>query len=251
MSAIDAVTWEFALIGDPSDLSVLCSATRGQSIVIQKRDDCYVLSMPSQPEDRDYNALYLFAQEQIEVLNGIGHLVDGGFRSVSLSDHLFGVDEEGVRCTTAITVHSLEGRIRAGILRVAINGELGPDPIELAASHFLRAATASDEAFQALAVVGIDAPTWSELYVAFELAKSGTGGAIERVCDVTTVELERFRRTANSFKILGRLARHGPKPHVPPDDPMQYCEALQFVRGLVRAWLKHASRLATDVGAQA
>jgi hypothetical protein len=54
---------------------------------------------------------------------------------------------------------------------------------------------------------------------------------------VSKNELERFRHTANSYKILGAEARHARDRFDPPKNPMTFAEADRFVRKLIREWV--------------
>ena len=80
---------------------------------------------------------------------------------------------------------------------------------------------------------------WSSLYKAYEVVRDDVGGAnkIEEHGWASKDAQGLFRRTANSYDVLGAKARHGVQDKPPPAVPLSYGEARQFVRDIVKRWL--------------
>ncbi len=60
-----------------------------------------------------------------------------------------------------------------------------------------------------MALIGRPSPTWSELYLIFELVEANVGGRMHTEGWIDRTEKKLFTRTANSYTALGREGRHG------------------------------------------
>lgn len=231
--------WLIPLEGNPSDLAVLIAAFESQEVTVERREAGAALSMPAAVVGEDHSSIRHFAEERIAVVNGVGKLIDSGYRSVRLSDQLFGVDGSGKILHTVWAVKGVEARARLGTPIITIDGVRHPDPRTVTSSILLNGASNSRLAWDALVIAGRDSPTWPELYLAYELVKTGTEGRVAEVCGASKRELTLFSRTANSYAVLGREGRHGTTSDVPPEVPMSLSDATQLVRGLVESWLRY------------
>lgn len=230
--------WEIPLLGDPADLEVLTVALALRAIRVSRREDGFLLSIPVAAVGVEYGPVRDFAAEHLAGINGVGTLLDSAFRPVQLTSHMFGVDAAGTRIHTVVAPEGLDLRMRLGTVGVLINGIRQPDPREVGARAMLDGAAKSQLAWDALAMVGRESPTWSELYLTYELVRSGTGGKVVEACGVTTAEISLFTHTANSYSALGREGRHGTPNTAPPAAPMSLQTAILFVRRLVETWLR-------------
>lgn len=61
----------------------------------------------------------------------------------------------------------------------------------------------------ALTLVGRPSPSWSELYLIFELVEANVGGRMFADGWIGRTEANLFTRTANSYTALGMAGRHG------------------------------------------
>jgi hypothetical protein len=232
-------SWIAPLVGHQFDLDDLPRWLAGQDVHVTKRDNTFVLVIPSAIVGDTYEPFRAFAEAQLEVINGIGHLLDSAFRSLSLANRFFGVDSAGEVLQTVVAVNPAEERDKAGSVRAVVGGIVQPDPRESAASPLMRAASLSPRARDALSIVGRPALTWSELYLLFELVQADVGGQMFDLCWIARSDADLFTHTANSYSTLRGDGRHGKDRGDPPARPMEHGVAIALIRGLVLAWLRH------------
>jgi hypothetical protein len=81
--------------------------------------------------------------------------------------------------------------------------------------------------------------SWANLWKSFELIRDANGGG-QALTDrgwTTQSELERFRRTANTYAAVGDEARHAILAEVPPSHPMTLEEGEGYIRRMLTRWL--------------
>ncbi|MGH7825511.1 MAG: hypothetical protein ACREQ7_10115 [Candidatus Binatia bacterium] len=233
-------SWIVPLLGHRFDLEDLPLWFAGQDVHVTQRDNGFVLVIPPKIVGDNYQPVRAFAEEQLELLNGIGRLLNPSFRSVSLSDQLYGIDASATVRHTVVAVGPAEMRVKAGSVRVVIGGKVQPDPAEAAASPLLVAASRFPRARDALIMVGRPHLTWSELYLLFELVEAEVGSQMFDRGWISRADAELFRRSANSYSVLRSDGRHGKDRGDPPTQPMAHGTALTLIRTLVLAWLRLA-----------
>jgi hypothetical protein len=90
-----------------------------------------------------------------------------------------------------------------------------------------------------LAFLGIP-PTWHSLYAALDVVlkdrRTRGRAGVKDWGGVSLHRLKQFTRTANSWRAIGVLARHGPE-YQPPKEPMTFEDAKELVRHIVECWL--------------
>jgi hypothetical protein len=81
---------------------------------------------------------------------------------------------------------------------------------------------------------------WVNLYRILEQIENDVGGldAIYKNKLASKKSIKCFKRTANSFDVLGLEARHGPKNQQPPANPMMIAEARSLITSMIHAWLR-------------
>ena len=139
-------SWIVPLVGHQFDLEDLPLWLTGQDVHVATRGNTLVLVIPSAIVGDNYEPVRAFAESQLELINGIGHLLSSAFRPLSLADHLFGVDSVGAVLHTVLAVNPAEERVKAGSVRAAVGGKFRPDSREAAASPLIRAASRSPRA---------------------------------------------------------------------------------------------------------
>jgi hypothetical protein len=227
------------LVGHQFDLEDLPLWLAGQDIHVAKRDDTFVLVIPSAIVGDNHEQVRALAEDQLELINGIGRLLNSPFRPLSLAGQLFGVDSTGAVRHTVVAVNPAEMRVKAGSVRAVVGGKVQPDPREAAASPLIRAALDSPRARDALVIVGRPTLTWSELYLLFELVQADVGGQMFDLGWISRNDGNLFTHTANSYNTLRSDGRHGKDKGDPPAHPMQRGVAVTLLCGLVLAWLRH------------
>jgi len=148
-----------------------------------------------------------------------------------------GLDSSGEVVSTVVPTGTAECRAKGGRVTVAINGVPQPDQRAGQLARLLMTAASSTAMSDALAIVGRVSPSWSELYLAYELVESNTGGRMYSEGWIDRTEGTLFARTANSYTALGREGRHGKDRGGAPAIPMARADATQLVRRLVSAWI--------------
>lgn len=232
-------SWMVPLVGHRFDLEDLPLWFAGLDVHVEPHDNGFALVIPVQIVGHSYEPVRAFAEEQLALLNGIGRLLSSSYRSISLTDNLFGMDSAGIVRNTVVVVGSAEMRVKGGSVRVVIGGKAQPDPAEGAASSLMRAASRSLRAHDALVIIGRLNLTWSELYLLFELVEAEVGGQMFELAWISHTDADLFTRTANSYSILRGGGRHGKDRGDPPAQPMQHGIAVTLIRTLVLAWLSH------------
>jgi hypothetical protein len=89
-----------------------------------------------------------------------------------------------------------------------------------------RLARKSDTCRNILSFVGVNGITWISLYAIRDFLKDPT---IRTLTGASKNEIDRFRRTANSFSVLGPKGRHGSSKEQPPPKPMKLTEAENLI----------------------
>ena len=235
----EILSWIVPLIGHRFDLEDLPYWLAEQDIQVAPHDDGYALVIPFDVIGDDFALLRKFAESQLDLINGIGRLLNPNFRPVSLANNILGVDSSGNVVSTVVTVGTAEERSKAGNVGVVIGGVAQADPREGAASPLLKAAKLSPQANDALIISGRPSLTWSELYLLFELVESDVGSQMFEFGWITRTAVKLFTHTANSYSALGHHGRHGKDKGIPPSQPMKHDEATKHIRDLVLAWLQH------------
>jgi hypothetical protein len=239
MDKRQVASWIVPLVGHQFDLEDLSVWLAGLDVHVARRDDTFVLVIPSAIVGDNYDGVRAFAEDQVALINGVGRLLSSAFRPVSLGDRLFGVDSAGIVLDTVVALNSVEMRVKAGSVRAVVGGEVQPDAREAVASQLMHAASLSPRANDALIIVGRPTLTWSELYLLFELVQADVGGQMFDLGWISRSDANLFTHTANSYSTLRSGGRHGKDRGDPPAHPMQHGVAVTLVCGLVLAWLRH------------
>ena len=232
-------SWIIPLIGHQFDLEDLPYWLDGQDVHVVLRNDTFVLVIPSAIVSEDYEPVREYAEEQLQLINGIGRLLSPSFQPLSLSDKIFGLDANGTTTQTIFAVNKAESREKAGTVRAILGGNIQPDPRKGTAMPFIKAASISPLAKDALIIVGRPTLTWSELYILFELVQSDIGGKMFEIGWISKYDADLFTYTANSYRALRTNGRHGKDRGVPPRKPLRQHTAEKLIRDLVLNWLQY------------
>jgi hypothetical protein len=237
MSGRRVTSWLVPLAGHKFDLEDLPRWFAGEEVRVAPHEDGFALVIPTAVIGDGYDLVYSFAEERVRLVNGVGRLLNPKFRPVSLVSKVLGVDSAGTVCHMVIAAGAAEIRVKAGSVRVVRGTDVQPDPAEGLATPLMRAASRARRAHDALAIVGRQNLTWSELYLLFELVEAEVGGEMHRRGWISEADAGLFTHTANSYSALRSEGRHGKERGRPPSTPMQHAVAMQRVSALVLAWL--------------
>jgi hypothetical protein len=235
----EVVEWSIDLVGHKFDLQDTPHWTAGAEATVVQDADVFSLRMSASLVGPHPNQARSYAYAWLEHMNGIGRLLNAGFRPLSLSSTTHGRDSEGKVISLGFAVEGAVLRLKGQVLVGTVNGASPPNPPRGAAVPFLQAAAASDRAHDALVILGRPNLTWAELYLVFELVEGDVGGKMFKYGWITKADADLFGRTANSYSTLRIGGRHGKDRGTPPPSPMTHSDALAHIGHLVREWLTH------------
>lgn len=249
MSIRPVATWLVPLEGHAFDLEDLPVYMHGHSVQVVLRDSIYNLAIPVNVGGVSHERVREVALAFVELVNGAASLLISSYSPISVtSGAFFGVDDSGSVVNTVVPVGTAEMRCKAGHMNVLIDGVPQPDSRQGRIASLVELAKRSTAGRDALSLVGRPSPTWSELYLVYELVKANAGSRMFSDNWISRSQAELFRRTANSYTALGRAARHGKEATDSPKNPMPQREATQLMRELVRGWLLNHQAGAAGAG---
>jgi hypothetical protein len=82
--------------------------------------------------------------------------------------------------------------------------------------------------------------SWFNLWKSYEAIRDANGGTAASLVATgwtTSSEVDRFRRTANTYSAVGDAARHAKIGEPPPANPMGPEEAEDYVRAMLHRWV--------------
>jgi hypothetical protein len=235
-------SWIVPLKGATPDLEDLPIGLAGSSVTVVKREDKYFLQLPTSVAGTTYERVGEHAVDLVAIINGVASVCIQGYRPIEIEGGaLYGLDQHGDVMHTVMQVNPAELRLKGNLTTVLINGGAQPDSRSGSLSSFLTQALHNRAKANALTLVGRLSPTWSELYVAYELVQSHAGSRMITDRWISESDATLFKRTACNYNVLGVMARHGDPRFDPPDEPMQHQTAVALMRSLVKAWLQDSS----------
>jgi hypothetical protein len=202
------------------------------------------LVLPVEVTGPTYENVTTIAASYLEIINGAASVIIAKYRPVTLaSGPYFGIDASGKVVSTVVPIGMAELRLKSHRGTISLEGEqLSQNPKGEIAELLARALTDPQKA-DALKIVGRNSPTWSELYVAFELVKASVGSKMHELQWISKPIADRFTHTANSYSSIGIQARHGKNQSKAPDDPLDRTTATKAIRKLVSCWVGSSSEI--------
>lgn len=88
--------WAVPLAGHHFDLEDLPGWFAAEDVRIEPWRECFALMIPTSLIGECYEPIRAFANEQLELVNGVGRLLKSSYRPVSLTNALYGIDAAGV-----------------------------------------------------------------------------------------------------------------------------------------------------------
>ncbi|MBW8831652.1 MAG: hypothetical protein JF606_19975 [Burkholderiales bacterium] len=240
----DRVAWVTELTGHEFDLEDLVHWTSRNAFNVLKASvedlpDKYHLRLPISLVGMDHKTVIQRAEQVMVALNGLGAILAPNYGGVEFSSSMNTVDGTGQRRDAVMSLQGTTIRTAVGRLNAIANGQAMADSSKGMAAQILAEADGSDAVHDALVLMGRLKPTWSELYVAYELVETNDADPMYSEGWIDRTALALFKRTANSRTALGVHARHGEETKDPPPKPMPYEDALGLVRTLVNRWLAY------------
>jgi len=237
MSNRITVSWAVPLKGHIFDVEELPVCLRGSPVTVTKRGEGFYLLLSAEVAGESHESVPEIANRYIALINGAAKLLINGYRPIELEGGAFlGLDEDGEPTQTVIPIGTTEIRCKLGHLPISIGSVLNPDDRTGLMSSFLKDANDNQAKADALTILGRSSPSWSELYLAYELVKANVGARMFTAGWIRKNDAGLFTRTANSYTALGSSGRHGKDRGTPPAEPMEKKAALELVRSLVASW---------------
>jgi hypothetical protein len=180
------------------------------------------------------------AQEIATAVSGTARLLLGTSQPVEVGA-VFAVREDGRR---NVFVSPQPATIR---LRGALASRVGKGAAGTVATHYptepgpgwVQVALQQEVVARALRLRNAGLLEWVDLYRLYEVIEADVPArALQAKGWVTSGQIERFKRTANSPKAIGDKARHGKAPYEPPQNPMSLSEARGLIDSVLKAWLR-------------
>lgn len=124
-------------------------------------------------------------------------------------------------------------RVRAAAL------VLGSAQLEqpLHAPDYLTLAASSDHVMHALDLLAAGDTTWVNLYRLFEIIEADAAKQMYSAEWLSKKQISRFTGTVNSFRAIGKDARHAKLDKEPMKDPISHKDATDLILGLAQSWL--------------
>lgn len=236
------MTVKARLAGHDFDLDVLREHfCKGDPSVDYDDDGYYLTSTEFGDTVDDVGALHSTAKVLLDRIIGITHMLDAGFRPVTLTGHF--EDGNGSR-HAVIMVDAIEGRSRLSGSVTITGGTARPKPPPPGPSYVRLAEKHTDVAdvFRLLSSGGQEIG-WVDLYKIFEIVRANVGGnqhLLEKGW-VPKSEIKAFTGSANHPGASGDLARHARNSSDPPQSVMALQEARVMIRTLVSRWISTLS----------
>lgn len=244
MDAPDVNCWLIPLRGHSFDLEDLPFLLHASDVRVSKRRDGFYLVLPVEVVGPSHEPIAALAKECVALVNGAASLLIDSYRPIEVAHAaLLLIDDRGRVARTVVPVGLAEERNKAGRIDVSVGGVPDQNARRSLASKLLNSARDNRAATDALALVGRSSPTWSELYLVYEIVESNAGRRMFDEGWIKRSEARSFNRTANSYTALGRTGRHGRHDRGnPPAAPMSQGQATRIMRSLVLAWLTSSGK---------
>ena len=229
--------WSIGLTGHQFDLEELPKWLDGGDFQVIEEDGEFLIRSSRFDALSDAEEVRRAAEEVVELLNGLGRLLWPEFTPVAVGA-VYTTAEDGRKNVHVFMSDTVAFRGKLKVTVIKRDGSL-EQPQDLGRLNSWLDVAETDEFVQrALAYLNRERITWNDLYRALEVVESDVGGRVSKAGWASKAELERFNRTANSYSVLGRAARHGRDRGEPPPNPMKFEEAGHLVRRVVHLWIQ-------------
>ena len=110
--------------------------------------------------------------------------------------------------------------------------------------NWIDTALSNQEIERALYLFGSLELNWKNLYMVLEVIEDSFGGetSLLNTNIVPPEDIKSFKRTASSYKAIGRDARHATLKFELPREPMTLRKAQEVVGTLLQEWIKYEMR---------
>lgn len=221
--------WQIELAGDEKDIELLERYLIDTPYHVSTVGSRRFLTLPEIPPSADSETVHAASSKLIDIINGAAKLHYGIFGGVSFVKVLR-ADEHGKRVGFGyFTLPDLDDPL------------IGDNSENQSILSWVELALSNQEVERALYLFGSLELNWKNLYLVLEVIEDSFGGEAP-LLDTGLISLEDiklFKRTANSYKAIGRDARHGALKFEPPRKSMTLKNAQKLMRTLLTVWIKY------------
>lgn len=220
--------WQIHIEGGEEEIRVLDALLTAEQFRIDKPGERNLLTLPDVPVDAGSEAIKAAADQLVDVVNGAARLYYPKFEGVSYVS-VTRLREDGTRegfgYLTAEVGDNVFTALGSGDKTLSDWIEIGLSDNDVARAFFLYGSLDS---------------SWKNLYMVIEVIEDDLGGESELIDAgmASAADIKQLKHTANSYRALGREARHATLATEPPKSPMTLEEAKGVIRELLRAWVQ-------------
>lgn len=222
--------WQIELIGNEYTLEFLEGFLSDSPYQVEKDKDKTFLSLSETPHDIGKDELYATASNLIDVINGATKLYNPSCSPLTFNT-ISRIKEDGSREGVGYFVASPPRTKYFGFI-----------PEDKTLVEWIMFALSDSEVTRALYLYGALEPNWKNLFMVLEIIEDDLGGQkkLGKSNLIARKDLEDFKQTAQSYKTIGKEARHGSlkRKHEPPLHPMSIEKANEVMRALLKNWIK-------------
>jgi len=220
--------WWAELVGNEQELKELEVHLADSEHRIIKKGKYYYLKIEDEQEDFDPDILHDHMSRLVAMLNG----------AAKLRFHEF----TGVKSYSVIRFKSDGKRVGYGFATAPkVPSTLyAPVPPDGVINTWVSLGNKSDFIERALTLYGALEHNWKNLYLVLEVIEDDLGGevAVLQKKFVSNRKLKSFKNTANSFRAIGRDARHATTRYSLPRSPMLITVAQELIHTVLEKWLE-------------
>lgn len=227
--------WIISLSGDESDLNELVRSLNNENMTIYKENDTYYLKCSKIDKTTSYQEVINKATEIINLINGATKLALCTRNSIKLSDVYF-LRDDGGRDIYASFELSASVNVRLNYQITKADGSVEIINPADSVRDWLVLSEQNDKINKIFSLLSNDSESWVGLYKVYEVIKKDID--TKDFTSITSSNLDRFARTANSYKAVGFEARHA-LDYEPPKNPMNISEARSTIFLMVNEWLSN------------
>lgn len=220
--------WQIELVGDEKDIELLEIFFKDTTYHIDTWEGRKLLTLPEVSPNADSEFVRAASNKIIDIINGAAKLYYKHFRGLSFF-HVSRFDESGKRVGFGYLTAPAQD-----FTLTAIN------PEDRTLFGWINLALDDEEIERALFLFGSLEQNWKNLYMVLEVLEDSFGGEAKLLIAnlAPSDDIKLFKRTACSYKAIGRDARHGTLSFEPPLTPMALDKAQKLMRTLLQEWIK-------------
>jgi len=223
--------WLVELGGTPRDLQFIAHYINSSELNIIKEKDIFYLESKELYTDKPITDIMVLVDDLIDILNGAAILYYPKIQRIT-HKQIFRIKENGERESFAL-LHAQP----TDTLLYSFRDDDKTLP------NWLEIGKKDEAVARAFTLYGALEHNWRNLYMVLDVIQDDLGGEKNLIkqkwLDKNRIKL--FKSTANSYRAIGKAARHAKKSFEPPKKPMDIHDAQTLFDLLLREWLKYKS----------